>query len=188
MLKKDTLIKVLNRDNGSVVYSIPEMNGLRRVYQSGEVKEVTFEELVKLSYLPGGRELLEDCLVITDSPEAIKELLGEVEPEYNYTKDDIIRIMTQGSLDEFLDCLDFAPEGVKDMIKKYAVELPLNDVAKREAILNKLGFNVDNAIRIKKETEEDNTMKAGEAPHRRVQKAETPKTGTVRRTTVKTQK
>ena len=53
-MEKTTLIKVLNRDNGSVVYSIPEMNGLRRVFQAGEVKEVTFEELEKLSYIPGG--------------------------------------------------------------------------------------------------------------------------------------
>lgn len=37
-MKKDALVKVLNRDNGSVVYSIPEMNGLRRVFQSGETK------------------------------------------------------------------------------------------------------------------------------------------------------
>ena len=37
-MNKSTLIKVLNRDNGSVVYSIPEMNGLRRVFQAGETK------------------------------------------------------------------------------------------------------------------------------------------------------
>jgi hypothetical protein len=60
--------------------------------------------------------------------------------------------MQNGSLDEFLDCLDFAPEGVIDLIKTLAVELPLNDVAKREAILNKTGFNVDNAIRIRQES------------------------------------
>jgi hypothetical protein len=67
IMEKTTLIKVLNRDNGSVVYSIPEMNGLRRVYQSGEIKEITFEELEKLSYIPGGMELLEDSLVILDN-------------------------------------------------------------------------------------------------------------------------
>ena len=66
-MEKTTLIKVLNRDNGSVVYSIPEMNGLRRVYQSGEIKEITFEELEKLSYIPGGMELLEDSLVILNN-------------------------------------------------------------------------------------------------------------------------
>ena len=28
-MEKSTLIKVLNRDNGAVVYAIPEMNGLK---------------------------------------------------------------------------------------------------------------------------------------------------------------
>jgi len=65
-MEKSTLVKVLNRDNGSVVYSIPEMNGLRRVFQAGETKEVTFEELEKLSFIPGGKPLLEDSLVILD--------------------------------------------------------------------------------------------------------------------------
>jgi len=40
-MDKSTVIRVLNRDNGAVVYSIPEMNGLRRVFQAGETKEVT---------------------------------------------------------------------------------------------------------------------------------------------------
>jgi len=71
------------------------------------------------------------------------------EQEYFYTKEDIIRLMQEGSLDEFLDCLDFAPEGVLESIKTLSVELPLNDVAKRKAILEKLNFNVDNAVRNK---------------------------------------
>lgn len=71
------------------------------------------------------------------------------EQEYFYTKDDIVRLMTTGSLDEFLDCLDFAPDGVLESIKTLSVELPLNDVAKRKAILEKLNFNVDNAVRNK---------------------------------------
>lgn len=167
-MEKSTLIKVLNRDNGAVVYAIPEMNGLKRVYQAGETKEITFEEIEKLSYIPGGMELLQNCLVILDNDEAIKKILGHVEPEYSYTKDDIINLMKNGSLDEFLDCLDFAPEGVKDLIKTLSVELPLNDVAKREAILNKLGFNVDNAIRIKRESEEP--TKEEPTTRRRVQK------------------
>jgi len=167
-MEKTTLIKVLNRDNGSVVYSIPEMNGLRRVFQAGETKEITFEELEKLSYIPGGMELLEDSLVILDNREAISLILGHVEPEYSYSKDDIIKLMKTGSLDEFLDCLDFAPEGVKDLIKTLSVELPLNDVAKREAIFNKLGFNVDNAIRIKRESSEPTEEKP--IVKRRVQK------------------
>ena len=57
--------------------------------------------------------------------------------------------MKEGSLEEFLDCLDFAPEGVLEAIKTLSVELPLNDVAKRKAILEKMNFNVDNAVRNK---------------------------------------
>lgn len=177
-MEKSTLVKVLNRDNGAVVYEIPEMNGLKRVYQAGETKEVTFEELEKLSYIPGGLPLLKDSLVILNNDEAIKILLGHVEPEYSYSKEDIINLMKNGSLEEFLDCLDFAPQGVKDLIKTLSVELPLNDVAKREAILNKLGFNVDNAVRIKKES--DISSDSQHTVERRVRK-EQSKTTTVRR-------
>lgn len=98
-MDRSTRIKVLNRDNGSVVYSIPEMNGLRRVYQSGETKEVTFEELQKLSYIPGGKELLVESLVILDNDEAVKELLGHTELEYKYTKKDVLRLLKEGSMD-----------------------------------------------------------------------------------------
>lgn len=172
MLQKNTLIKVLNRDNGSVCYSIPEMNGLRRVYQSGETKQVTFEELQKLSYIPGGMTLLKQNLVILND-EAVNRLLGHVEPEYRYTEADVRKIMREGSLDQFLDCLDFAPDGVKELIKTLAVEMPLNDVSKREAIFNKLGFNVDNAIRIKKESEQP-VKAAAPTAQRRVQISQAP--------------
>ena len=178
-MDRNTMIKVLNRDNGSVVYSIPEMNGLTRVFQSGETKEVSFEELQKLSYIPGGMYLLQNNLVILDNKQAINLLLGEVEPEYSYTKEDIINLMKNGSLDEFLDCLDFAPGGVKDLIKTLAVELPLNDVAKREAIFNKLGFNVDNAIRIKKEAADPDEERP--VSKRRVTKEQPKNTNTSRR-------
>lgn len=182
-MEKTTLIKVLNRDNGSVVYSIPEMNGLRRVFQAGETKEITFEELEKLSYIPGGMELLEDSLVILNNAQAVRLILGNVEPEYSYSREDIIKLMKTGSLDEFLDCLDFAPEGVKDLIKNLSVELPLNDVSKREAILNKLGFNVDNAIRIKRESSEPTEEKP--IVKRRVQKNQENKSTTPIRRVVK---
>lgn len=184
-MDKNTPIKVLNRDNGAVVYSIPEMNGLTRVFQAGETKEVTYEELQKLSYIPGGSELLRDSLVILDNSTTVEDLIGHVEPEYYYTKDDIINLMKIGSLDAFLDCLDFAPEGVKDLIKTLAVDLPLNDVSKREAILDKLGFNVDNAIRIKNESTEP--QEEEHIAKRRIQKEETKPAETVtrRRTIVK---
>lgn len=152
MLDKDTLIKVKNRDNGSVGYTIPDLGNLHRSFQVGETKEVTMDELRKLSYLPGGEILLRDCLLI-ENDDAIAELLGSVEPEYKYTEEDIKYILEKGTMDEFMDCLDFAPKGVLDIIKDMAVKIKLNDVAKREKILEKTGFNVTKAIEIDEETE-----------------------------------
>ena len=80
-------------------------------------------------------------------------------------------LLVNGSLDAFLDALDFAPEGVKDLIKKYAVDLPLNDYAKREALKKATGFDVTKALMHKQEEQEADTEETA-APKRRVQKEE----------------
>ena len=170
-MDKDKLIKVMSRNSGIVFYVIPELNGLKRVFQPGEVKEIPFDELRKLSYLPGGMSLLQNNLVIQDD-EAVATLLGQVEPEYNYTVEDIKRILQVGTLDEFLDCLDFAPDGVKEIIKTMAVDIELNDVSKREAILDKLNFDVTNAINIKRETQENDVTTKQKPTRRATQKEE----------------
>ena len=157
-------VKVLNRKgNGTVCYTIPDMGNLQRVYQDGEQKIITYEELRKLSYVPGGDVILNDYLIIEDE-QVLKELNMTPEQEYFYTKEDIIQLMQEGSLDEFLDCLDFAPEGVLESIKTLSVELPLNDVAKRKAILEKMNFNVDNAVRNKELIEQEETFDGSVKP------------------------
>lgn len=156
MLDKATIIKVTNRDKGSVGYIIPDLGNLNRQFQPGETKDLTFEELQKLSWIPGGMYILENCLIL-DNAAAVQELLGQVEPEYYYSEKNVRYLLERGSLDEFLDCLDFAPVGVLDMIKDIAVELPLNDVQKREAIRDKLGFDVSFAVEMKRSAEENET-------------------------------
>jgi hypothetical protein len=168
-MDKNTIIRICNRDNAAVFYDIPEMNGLHRVFQPNEIKEVTLEELIKLSYEPGGMSLLKNNFILNNK-EAINMILGQVEPEYSYTPADVKNLLLNGSLDELLDCLDFAPEGVIELVKTLAVELPLNDVAKREAILEKTNFNVTNAIQIKKDTEADVPQPAAAPTKRRVTK------------------
>jgi len=143
-------VKVKNRVNSLVVYVVPDMGNLKREFQGQEEKILTFEELRKLSYTPGGDVILEDYLVIKDK-EVLEALGLNVEPEYFYTKEDIIKLLKEGSLDEFLDCLDFAPDGVIDLVKEYAVTMPLNDVEKRQAILDKTGFDVNIAIELQEE-------------------------------------
>lgn len=182
MIEKDTLIKVKNRDNGTVGYTIPELGNLHRSFSKGETKEITMDELRKLSYISGGKLLLQDYLIVQNQ-DALRELLSDdVEPEYYYGEEEIKKLLLTGSNDQLLDCLEFAPEGVIGLVKDLAVSLKINDISKRNIILEKTGFNVTNAITINEETIEGEgeeakssrrsapvtVEKSEEAPKRRV--------------------
>ncbi|MBO5179905.1 MAG: hypothetical protein J6B87_06130 [Clostridia bacterium] len=155
MVDKNTLIKVRNRNKGTVGYTIPDLGNLHRNFQPGETKEVSMDELRKLSWIPGGDVMLKDYLII-ENEEALRELISSVEPEYYYTEEDIIKLLQTGTMDQFMDCLEFAPEGTIELVKDLAVKLELNDIQKRDAILKRTGFNVTSAININKESEIDN--------------------------------
>lgn len=136
---------VTNKSAGFVVYNIPELN-VRREFSPNETKRLAVSELNSLSMMPGGKELLYNYLFVDDD-EVIRYLInGDVVPEYYLTEAQIPSWMDTCSLDEFKDALDFAPNGTKDLIKKYAVSKPLNDFSKREAIKAQLGFDVTAAV------------------------------------------
>lgn len=156
MIDKNTVVTVVNKFGGTVSYKVPEM-GIQRHFYPSESKEITYEELEKLSFSPGGKVLLKEYLEITDEEVAKSIFNKDSEPEYHYSKEDVKQLLISGSLDQFLDCLDFAPDAIKDMVKDLAVDLPLNDMAKRQAIQEKLNFDVTKAIEIK------NTKFDGEA-------------------------
>ena len=159
MINDNEIINVTNRNNGTTGYIIPDLGNLHRNFLAGETKKLTMEELRKLSYIPGGETILREYLVI-DNKEALDELLNGVEPEYFYTTEEVKALLLTGSLDQLMDCLDFAPEGVIDLVNKYAVELKINDIQKRQAILDKTGFNVTSAISVNEETAEGEDEKA----------------------------
>ena len=71
------------------------------------------------------------------------------------SKEDVKNLLLNGSLDSLLDCLDFAPSGVIDLVKELAISLPVNDSTKRQAIFEKTGLNIDQALLRKKEAEEE---------------------------------
>lgn len=151
---KDTC-NVINKSAGTVIYNIKE-DRIRRAFSPKEIKRnMKVSELEKLVQQPGGKELLYNYLMIDDS-EIVEYLLnGKVEPEYWLKESDIPNWMNTCSLDEFKDALDFAPQGTKDLIKKYAVSIPLNDYSKREAIKEQLGFDVSKALELTKEDKTD---------------------------------
>jgi hypothetical protein len=164
---------VKNRSAGMVIYSIPEI-GIRREFAPGETKKISKGELEKLSYIAGGRELMSDFLQI-QSAEVVQDLGLNVELEYNYSEADVIEIMKNGSLDAFLDTLDFAPVGILDLIKRFAVELPLNDIQKRDALKKKTGFDVTAALtHIVEEKAESNAPAEPVNTGRRVKVEEAP--------------
>ena len=134
-MDRETLVNVKNRSSSMVVYKIPEEN-IRREFASGENKRIPYGELEKLTYQAGGRELITNFLQVT-SEEVTENLNVPTEPEYYMNEEQIKELIKNGTLAAFLDCLDFAPIGVIDLIKQYAVALPMNDVKKREALKNK---------------------------------------------------
>ena len=81
MIDEKKMIKVQNRDFGSVGYTIPDLNNLHRTFQPNEIKVISYDELFKLSQVPGGEYIISNFLIIYDQ-EAIKELLGIIQPEY----------------------------------------------------------------------------------------------------------
>jgi hypothetical protein len=162
------MFNVKNRSTSVVGYTIPD-TGVRRSFAPGETKQISLDELEKLSYVAGGNALLTNFLQI----ERGANLMKNVEPEYYMSEEDVKNLITNGSLDEFLDALDFAPVGVIDLIKSLSVTVPLYDMQKRAALKQKTGFDVDAAIKHSmedKEDEQETILKQG--TERRVKKEE----------------
>lgn len=177
MITETTMYNVKNRSSSIVVYRIPETN-LRREFEPGEIKRVPFGELEKLTYQPGGRELLENFLQILEE-EVTTDLNVHREVEYDMSEAQIRDLLLSGSLDAFLDALDFAPIGVIDLIKTMSVQLPLTDLNKRRALKEKTGFDVDRALvhveeeRMAEAQKDSNKIDTAEAaPTRRVKTEE----------------
>jgi len=171
---------VTNRSASRVHYAVPELGIKSRDFQPGESKQISYAELEGLTYIPGGKELIRDYLLIKDVS-ARNEFVGRVEPEYNMTNAEVQELILHGTQDEWLDALDFAPEGVIDLIKALSVELPLTDTQKMEAFKQKKGTDLARMIRAKQEEEAERAAAQAKAesqpaPRRRTQSQETTTT------------
>ena len=154
-MSKD-MLSVKNRGSSMVSYRIPEA-GIRRSFAPGEVKQLSAEELEQLTFQPGGMVLLTNFLQILDL-DTINNMGMRVEPEYHMSEQDVAKLIVAGSLDSFLDALDFAPIGVLDLIKKLSVTIPMTDINKRKALKEKTGFDVEAALRNIAAEQEDDTQ------------------------------
>ena len=145
-MAEEKLVKVTNRNAGITGYVLGE-GGIHRRFELNETKSIPLEELKALAANPGGKKILNDYLVINDKS-ALEALDLNVEQEYFYKEEDIEKILLTGELDLLEDTLNFAPQGVIEILKRKAVELQLPDTRKRKLILDKTGFSIDNALMI----------------------------------------
>ena len=139
-------IPITNRDNGGVTCVLS--NGRTISFNKGETRKVAFDDLLELNSSDGGKKLLTEYLIIKDK-EALAALEFNTEPEYYYTEKEIRKLLQEGTLDQLEDCLNFAPEGVIDILKDVALEIELPDTRKRKLIAKKTGYNIDNILRVK---------------------------------------
>ena len=165
-MEQNNLCVVKNRSSNNVSYLIAD-SGVKRIFRPGEVKQITYEELVKLSFEPGGRVLMDRYFFI-QKKEVTANLGLKREIEYDWDEARIKQLLTTDSLDQFLDCLDFAPKGVIDIIKTMAIELPLGDPLKKKALREKTGLDVDAIYRNTVEGDEDSLSEKKSTPERRV--------------------
>jgi len=110
--------------------------------------------------------LIRDYLLLQDM-DVREEFCGNTEPEYNMTAADVQELILHGSMDEWLDCLDFAPEGVLDLIKQLSIELPLTDTRKMDAYKKKTGTDLGKLIQIHAEEIAEEEAAKQEAKERR---------------------
>lgn len=179
MLEETTLVDVTNLSGSPVVYRVPELN-VRRVFNKGETKKVAVKELRALEYLPGGNVLIREYLSIAND-ELLQEFGIIPEPEYHWTEKDVRELLLTGSLARLQDCLDYAPVGVIDQVKDLAVSLQINDMSKRQAILEATGLNVTKAIEINQISKEETEAPEPKTKTRRVSAETAPKADTGRR-------
>jgi hypothetical protein len=109
--------------------------------------------------------------------DGIKATGIKTEPEYHMSEADVAKLITNGSLDAFLDALDFAPISVIDLIKKLAISIPMVDIQKRKALKEKTGFDVEAALKHVEEDKEETQktiLKTDNNGERRVKTAEAP--------------
>lgn len=153
------LVTVENRTAGKIVYQIPDRH-IRRELAPRQVIRVPKEEIEALSYTAGGLDLIRNHLLVKDE-QVLDDLNIHREPEYYMNADNVAKLIKEGSLNEFKDALDFAPDGVKDMIKDLSVQIPLNDFSKRQALKEMTGFDVDAAIQ---HDQENKAIEGDDAP------------------------
>ena len=166
---ENKIVVIKNRSRSAVVYSLDDPK-VRREFAPGQSFKIPMNELEALTYKPGGLTLLKYFLQIMDE-EVINKLEMHVEPEYWLDEAGVRDLLENGSVEALIDCLNFAPPGVIELVKKLSYELPVADLRKISAIKKIIGFDVTATLANIAKAEEDEPTVEKAAPQRLVKSA-----------------
>ena len=142
-----TQVKVRNMVDYTVGYRIEEDN-VRRQFSPHEVKTVTAGELRKLDYTRGGHVLLTSYLAVQNK--SLAEEFGIEEDvfsnEYNWDAARVDEVLLSEPIEILQDAMDFAPEGILQLIKDRAIALRLDSMDKRKVISDGMNIDLNNMI------------------------------------------
>ena len=163
------LVQVRNLVDHSVVFK-DEDTHRRIVFNPFETKKIEADMLRRLNYSHGGNVLLTNYLCVENDELAREFGVSPETIEYKWTKKDVDDLLISGSVDRLLDALDFAPEGIVDLIISRARQLKINDMAKRKAIEENTGFSINSMITFEEQAgyDEGQEEKQGQRQQRRV--------------------
>lgn len=149
-LRGDKPVKVTNISPKVVSYLLPELMGdMARTFRpatstAAETKTIQFHELFTLAQSLGGMQIIYDNLLI-ESNEIRKALGLPEDPEFDYTYEDIKKIVQEGTKEEILDAIEFGPFYIVEWAKNIIVTEGLNDYSKRKFFSTLFNMNLDRA-------------------------------------------
>ena len=142
----DDLVQITNMMDFPAGYVV-DLTGVRRVLPPHASFRVKAGELRELSYQLGGIDILQNYIRVCNRSLALEfgiDVNDQV--EYNWTEADVDRCLLNDDIDVLLDALDFAPDGIKQLIVDRAIKLEIPDVNKRQAIKDAMGTDITSAI------------------------------------------
>lgn len=181
-ISDETMVEVRSLTDLPVTLFQKDKN-LRITFQKNQVRKMKAGDIRELNFEPGIHVLFTEYLSVGD-PELAAEIgVSEqvLEYEYQWTINDVKNLLTEGSLEELEDVLNCAPQGIVDTIVDQAVEMRLNDVAKRDLIKQYTGQDITKKLEVKDRTESaangDTPKTTSSQGGRRIQKTTERKIG-----------
>ena len=158
-VSSSTMVSVTNMTEHKITL-VDKNTRTRYAFGPQQSKSLSAGEIRSLAYVPGILTMFFDGKLRLGNDKLAVEFNIPVDvPEYAYTIEDIDNILLNEDIEVLLDTLDFAPEGIIELVKSRAVALKIPSLEKRKVIserlsTDKMKVSIDKMIRETEEMEE----------------------------------